>query len=451
MAGDLIIPRCEVFWDDINLTHYKDSANWPGVDGPQPLVYDVRVSLQESSQTPNGSMKWNPSGRAFAIYEELIKTKYDKTITVRFYYLTGKSITFSFVWAGQVENYGKDMSIEVKLASELDGLILSSIRSVSQSDDVGISMKSAISELEKLYGIGGLNLIQFHPAADKDLDKPKLKSNYSEGSTFSGAIENMAEQNGNLAFLHNLKQGEGSPGTGAGIVLLPPYTWEGKSDSKATIIFPNSKQQFPDPKTRYGYFLGPAIITSLVKTSEWAPPQKNQTYTLNSQPRVQTPESPSGGMANPTATQTQDTQTRTRQRGSGGASGSSGGAARPGMRLERNEEGEKKKLMLQEERTAKLTASLLMCPALTGIKPCDIVFIPNFSGTYIDDWIVTAVEYEQSNGGVTVSIQAARKYGMGSSMHEPNGKLALDKAKSIGLVGEKASVDYWVNYAWFLE
>jgi hypothetical protein len=433
MAGDLIIPRCEVYWGDVNLTSYKDSANWPGVDGPQPLVYDVRVSIQESSQTPSGSMKWNPSGRAFSVYENLIKTNYDKTITVRYYYLTGKSITFAFVWAGQVENYGNDMSIEVKLASELDGLVLSSIRSVSQADDAGISMKSAISELEKLYGVDGMNLLGYYPGVEKDLEKVKVKSNYSEGSTFAAALENIGEQNGNLSFLHNLVQTGGS-GTGTGIVLFPPYSWEAAAN-KATIQFPETTMQNPNPALRYGYFLGPAIINTITKTSEWAPPQKTQTYTLNTRQKVQTEEAPRGNMPNPTRTQDEDNSTRKNQKKEGGASGTTGSASRPGMRLEKNEDGEKKKLMLQEERLSKLSTSMPMCPMFTGIKPHDILFIPNFSGTYIEDWIVTAVEYEQSNGGVNVNIQ------------EANGKVASEVVKDV-LIGEKATLENWVEYGW---
>lgn len=447
MAGDLIIPRCEVYWDDVNLTSYPESLNWPGVDGPQPLVYDVRVSIQESNQTPSGSMKWNPSGRAFSIYEELVKTKYDKTITIRYYYLTGKSITFTFVWAGQIENYGLNMGIEVKLASELDGLILSSIRSIAQADDNGISMKSAISGLEALYGVDGMNLVSYYPGVESDLDKVKVKSNYSEGSTFATSLENIGGQNGNLAFLHNLKQTGGSD-TGTGIVLFPPYSWEAVTNLP-TVVFPQRDLQNPDPKVRYGYFLGPAIIDTITKTSEWAPPQKTQTYTLNVSQKVQTADAPKGNMANPTQPQALDTRSRNNQRSSGGASGTSGSASRPGARLEMNEDGERKKLLLQEERTAKLSATMFMCPMFTGVKPHDILFIPNFSGTYIEDWIVTAVEYEQSSGGVNLNIQAARKYGMGNLMHKANGKLAEGSIKDF-LVGEKATLENWVDYAWNL-
>lgn len=459
MAGDLLIPRCEVFWGDINLTSYEKAKEWPGSKGPQPLVYDVKVSLQESGQTPKGSMKWLPSGVAFKAYEEILEANFDKTIVVRFFYTTGLSIAFEFVWAGQSENHGIDMSIEVKLASEIDGLIMSNLRSVAQSDDQGISMKSAIEQLEKLYGVDGFNLIRYYGEVSKELEKVKVKSNYAEGTTFASALENIAEQNGNLVFINNIKNDE-SPGSS--LVLFPPYTWEGSTYSGGEVK-PNpsapvsvkilsgpasgGSQSTIDPTTRYGYFIGPGIINSMTKTSEWTPPQSTKTYTLNTQAKVQPRNPSSAGQPSPTRQQQTARDSQQQAASSSGASGTANSRARPGMRLIANEEGEKKKLLIQQERTASLSASVFMCPALTGVKPCDILFVPNYAGTYIEDWIVTSVEYEQTNGGVVLNIQAARQFGMGNAMHESNAKFAQDSVKGT-LTGEGATIENWVKYAW---
>jgi hypothetical protein len=401
-------------------------------------------------------MKWNPTGKAFLVYEELIKKNYDKTITVRFYYLTGKSITFAFVWAGQTENYGQDMSIEVKLASELDGLILPNIKSIAQSDEKGVSIKTAVAELEKFYGVDGLNLVQYYPGVEKDLQKPLIKSNYSEGSSFSAAIENVAQQNGNLVFMHNIKQ-PGSKGTGTGMVFYPPYTWEGSTYSggdikpnpgaPVSVGIADPTSQYPDPLKRYGFFLGPAIINTITKTSEWAPPQVTQTFTINSQQKVQAKENSDRSLPRPSGADTDEKENRRQASRTGGASGTSGSAARPNMRMEENEEGEKKKLVSQEERTAKLSASLFMCPALTGIKPCDIIFLPSYSGSYIEDWIVTSVEYEQSDGGVNLNIQAGRKFAMGDPMHQSNAWIFKEVGTGF-LFGEGGTIENWVTYAW---
>jgi len=446
MAGDLLIPRCEVYWGDINLTAYPESAQWPGVDGPQPLVYDVKVSLQESGQTPSGSMKWNPSGLAFQAYEKILPENYDKTIIVRYYYTNGRSIAFSFVWAGQTENYGRDMSMDVKMSSELDGLIMSNIKSVAQAEEKGIPMKTAIAETEKFYGVDGFNLVKYYPKVEEDLAKVKVKSNYSDGSTFAAALGNIAEQNGNIVFLHNIIT-ESRAQMESGAILFPPYTWEGSSASLSVDFLPFSAQG-PDPVKRYGYFLGPSIINTITKTSEWNPPQRTQTYTLGSQAKVQPKTVPPAGQPQPTVQQSGAQTTANAAAKTAGASGTHGSRSRPGMRLEGNEEGEKKKLLIQEERTAKLSAALFMCPALTCIKPCDIVFIPNYAGTYMEDWIVTSVEYEQTSGGVNLNIQAARQFGMGNLMNEENGKQWLELATKLGLVGTSGTLENWVKYAW---
>jgi hypothetical protein len=89
-----------------------------------------------------------------------------------------------------------------------------------------------------------------------------------------------------------------------------------------------------------------------------------------------------------------------------------------------------------------------MCPALTGVKPNDVVFIPNFSGTFIEDWIVNGIEYTQTDGGVEVSIQASRQYGLGNLMNKALGESWLGKAKEKNLVGSTGTLESWHNYAW---
>jgi hypothetical protein len=92
----------------------------------------------------------------------------------------------------------------------------------------------------------------------------------------------------------------------------------------------------------------------------------------------------------------------------------------------------------------------LMIPALVGIKPYDIVYIPSFKGDYIEDWIVDSVGYDQNNGNVSISVQAKRSLGLGTPMN----KKAADKFKGIaeglGLIGPNATLEAWERYAWTL-
>jgi hypothetical protein len=145
MASNLIIPRCEVFWGSDNLMLYQ----LPGGQEGQPLVYDISVDLQDTGNSPTGSFNWNPTGPAMAVYEKFIgdANKMKEQITIRYFYANGKSIAFVFVWSGQEISYGVDMTISVKLRSELDGVINAGLRSYAQAYDKPADAQSAISKL----------------------------------------------------------------------------------------------------------------------------------------------------------------------------------------------------------------------------------------------------------------------------------------------------------------
>ena len=91
-----------------------------------------------------------------------------------------------------------------------------------------------------------------------------------------------------------------------------------------------------------------------------------------------------------------------------------------------------------------------MCPLLVGIKPNDIVFVPSLSGKYIEDWIVQDVSYTQSNGNVTVNLNATRIIGTGTPMQETIGENFKKIAKDKKLIGPDASLESWEKYAWGL-
>jgi len=486
MGGDLLIPRCEVYWGDENITFFKGAEKWPGSDGPQPLVYNVKVNIHEEGQTPSGSMSWNPSALAYKEYERLVKEKYDKTIVIKYYYPGGPAVAFSFVWAGQTESYGRNMDITVRLYSELDGLTEGYIKSFATVGE-GVTLLSALRDLEQLYGIrvalnrlypnGGFKTIIFTAdGVGEELGKVKVLSNYSEGTTFSQSVENIVGQNGNIAFFHNLMGRLSPEGNGytssdlPGVVIFPPYSWLGKKLKNGNLVeIGYSKEDYGNlvsyrprtPKTnsyayparRAGYFLGPAMIDSMTKTSEWSPGQKTRRNTRSTNPKVQrfeVTEDETGFQFK--SIQDVKNQVAQNAKNANGAGGTYGSMSRPGMRLEGNEAGEFKKLLLQKERTARLSANLFMCPALTGIKPCDIIFIPNYSGGSMEDWIVNSVEYEQSDGGVNLSIQASRTYGLGTFMNPQIGKNWLFVAvNTLGLVGKYGSIENWVRYAWSLD
>ena len=445
MASSLRIPRVEVFWGDYNLTCYSGGDVSPSDPMfSQPLVYNVSCNLTESGQTPTGSMNWNPSGAAYKIYEKLVTKYSDRIITIRFYYLDGRSISFAFVWAGQGESYGQNMDIRVILSSELDGLINGNIKSTSQVNEQGISMSSAILELQASFGIERYGIIGYTAKVKEDLGKVKVQSNYSVGQRFQEAVSSLAENNGNLVFLNNVVSTKDTSQPAAKCIFFTPYMWD--KDTPIQELSPT--EQFPDPKVRYGYFLGPCMIETIIKNSQWQPAQKRQTLTSNVRQQLQPSQPPKQGTQINAQPQQAVVANATANRNTPGSSGVANSSSRTQMRLSDNEDGENKKELLQQEHQCRLTTTLFMCPAVTGIKPYDILFIPNYSGTFMEDWIVTSTEYTQTDGGVNISVQASRKFALGEFMNPAQGNVWQEKAKSYGLVGDNCSLTNWMNYAW---
>ena len=93
----------------------------------------------------------------------------------------------------------------------------------------------------------------------------------------------------------------------------------------------------------------------------------------------------------------------------------------------------------------------MLTPVLVGIKPYDILYIPSFKGDFIEDWQVTSVSYDQSDGNVSVSVNAGRKAGTSDPMVASQADKFKALAKSLNLVGPNATLDAWDSYAWGLQ
>ena len=128
--ANLIIPRVRVIWGDVNLTSYTGGGGAPEVFSTEgekgaPIVYDISVNISAEGDGPTAEMKWDPTAKGFAAYEYFVQNPefMKKQISVEFFYPKGKKIVFMFVWAGQTINYGNDMTVTVKMISELGGQI----------------------------------------------------------------------------------------------------------------------------------------------------------------------------------------------------------------------------------------------------------------------------------------------------------------------------------------
>lgn len=436
MSGNLIIPRVEVFWGDYCLTG-STTSNGSVIDPDLlPLVYNVKVSLQGTDQAPTGSMRWNPVGPAVEIYEKFLldPEQMKKQIVVRFFYANGKSVSFVFVWAGQKDIYGKEMGVEVALRSELQGVVNPTLRSAAQTNNQGgTSLINALQKLEKQFDVDKFQLFTWSEVAKKSGEKEKIEQAYAQDISFGPAAANLIKQGGYVPFPNNIGK--------AGIAIFAPYSWEGSKTETVMKGWEIPVQENPDPAKRYGYLIGPSVVKGMERTTEWPPPQQTNVKQPVSQPIAQKRLKKDQR----TALQQQAAQT---QGTTSAPQGPGAPATSPGVKFVQGKDVPIKLEALNKEGQSKISISTFMTPVIVGVKPHDILFVPSLAGTYIQDWVVKEVEYNQTDGGVDVSITGTRPYGIGEAMNQPVADQFLSYAKSLKLVAPDGTLEAWQSYAW---
>lgn len=446
MAGNLIIPRVEVYWGKVNLTSYNGDGNYPK---GEPLVYKVECTMPREADNPSGSMMWVPTAGAYDVYEELLKNNADDQIVMTFGYLGKKKISMVWIWGGNQYTYGNSMALRVTLLSELSGLVNSTIRSVANNADESMAMQSAIKKTEKLFAVEKFKLIRYTEDAQRDLEGNNIFNQYTRDTTFVSAINNIVKENGNYVYSTNIVSdkvtSDTSPITGrtetaSKLVVFTPFQYDGKAD---VVLDGQSVRysEFFDPTKRYGYLIGPSIINTMERTFRWSAPQQMQAPTPN---KTATPskKKKQGGTIAPVETQV------SRSEGIGAVRNTALASPNPGISVALDAVGPGKQIFQQQEAAAQLSFNTFLVPALVGIKPYDIIYIPKLNPDGVDDiedWIVNTVDYNQTDGGVDISVTASRTYGIPSTlMSQPSGQKFLEKAKTL------STLEKWEEYAWII-
>jgi hypothetical protein len=446
MAGNLIIPRVEVYWGSVNLTSYNGTGNYPK---GEPLVYKVECTLPKESDNPSGSMMWAPTAGAYEVYEDLLKNHADDQIVTTFGYLGKKKVSMVWIWGGNQYTYGNSMALRVTLLSELSGLINATVRSVSNNADKSMTMQSAIKTTEKLFAVDKFKLVQYTADAQKDLQSNKILNQYTRDTTFVSAINNIVKENGNYVFSTNIVSDKvvsdtspitGRTDTASKLVVFTPFQYDGKKD---VVLDGQSRgyNDYPDPTKRYGYLLGPSLINTMERTFRWSPPQQLQMPTPRKAANPGKDQKGKGKKA-PVETQVK------RSEGKGAVRHTALAAPNPGISVAKDTVGPDKQIYQQQEAAAQLSFSTFLVPALVGIKPYDIIYIPSLNPQGpedIEDWIVNTVDYNQTDGGVDISVTASRTYGIPSTLMSPaSGDKFLKKAQTL------TTLEKWEEYAWVL-
>jgi hypothetical protein len=427
----LIVPQVTVMWGGTNLSEYE----LPNATQAEPLVYNVSVECGSDNQWPTGSMEWNPSGPAFEVYEKLVTSNQDDQIVVTYgyhNYANGPYVQFYFQYGGSTIQWGAEMKVTVSLHCKSSAKSAASRQSVSidkaeKFKDKGVDMKQMIDDVNKTYSSSPQ--IKWTQCAEKDATEVKAKRVQFKDQTNGSFNQNVQKQLGNTMLLSNIN----SPG-----VQIPyaPYTWESQKGCGSV----EQPGRTPDPTKRYGYILGPGIVTSFERKMEYTPP------TQDKDPVAAQPSNPPGskkGGSTESKGLPKD-QKEAQQPPKKAVQNQSSPSNVKGVQYSENPNGPQKQVAMNEEEGVKMTADVFMCPAIVGIKPQDIVFIPSLkSGSdLIEDYKVTSVSYKQDGGTVGVSIQGTRSFKLSKPMNPQASQPFLEKAQSLD------TLEAWEKYAW---
>jgi len=427
MTGNLIIPRVRLDWGDTNLTAYDGDGEWPQGD---PLVFGITMTLPEDKSLPTGSFQWNPSGPAFKVYESFITDRISEPITIRFYYANGKGFTFttSWVFAGQNISYGNNMSIQIKVTSANAGQINSNQRATTSAPDSPITHKQAIEDLTGKFKLTDKVKIQYEKVAEEYLSTATLNSFYSNSQNYSSTLGNLVWSTGHILTANVINE--------PSLLITKPLAAGG------SVILDGSQETEVDPTKKYGYILGPAIIDTISRDTQFTPPQQtaggnpNSTALATDTSSAQNPAPTQPLSSTPVPVQNLSTSTTP----STAPQGTSSSASTPGVSNADNPQGSANQNAQTAQNQQSMTTSCFMAPVLTGIKPSDVVYIPSLNGDYIEDWDVKTVTYTQTDGGVTMSINGTRTFNLGTLMVENS--WVREKVKSL------QTLEDWENYAW---
>lgn len=434
MAGVLINPQVQVKWGDRNLSAY----NLPNSDGPQAIVFNTKVDLP-GENWPTGSFQWNPSGPAFDVYQECITDGKDDEILIRFYYVNGPFVLFKFQFNGTNISYGTDMTIEILLTTR-QGPKSSAVRASAMTDYTdgrfnakGKDLYVATQDIEKAFG-KPVPLL-WSQMAKEEAKKIFLASWQYKDQTYGAEILNMATQAGMKIAPNNIA----SDGQAA---VFPPLTKEGKEGVDSVQFPPKAGGQIK-AEQRYGYIIGPTIITSFQRSMEY--PSQTQGQDAITQPTgtpnaKQAPKPPGSQSLKAQEDQTQAAKDATKN----SVANPSSPTVVKQNKFTKNDVGPENQQLLQQEGEVKFQAQFFMCPALVGMKPQDVIYIPSLKlgDSLMEDYKVGSVSYAQDGAMVSLSVNASRVAGLDKPMNQTAAEKFIKRADTL------KTIEDWTNYAW---
>ena len=317
--------------------------------------------------------------------------------------MIGQYIIFKLQNKGSSINYGTEMSIETLLTTK-EGPKSSAARASAMKDYTegafgakGKDLYAATKDIEKAFG-EPVPLL-WSQSAKLDAKKIFLASWQYKDQTYGAEVLNMATQAGQKITTSNIN----SSGEAA---IFNPFSKEGK-EKKDTVQFPVKAGEQIKAEQRYGYLLGPGLITTFQRTMEYPSQTKGQdaiTQPTGTPNKKNAPKPPGSQELKAQDDQTQGNADATKK----SVVDPSSPTVVKGVKKTKDEVSPENQQLMQQEEGIKFQAQMFMCPALVGIKPQDILYVPSLlvGDALIEDYKVQSVYYAHDGALVSVSVNA---------------------------------------------
>ena len=428
--GQLIQPFVTVTWGGINLSSYDDGGGQRVA-----MAQNVRLGLNKKDSAPECQFEIYATPAGFKLFKE-VKDKIDQPFEVVFGYPNSSSqIKQKFRFAGVELTTGLEPKIMISGVSVVKGCWTDSRINFTMEKE--ISLKEFPDFLKKQVGDCAKELkIEFDPKsqAAEDAAKIKIKLNQIKNRTPHVILTNILRAQG-------MEISVGDSAFNGDLTISYPLTYRGEPERAQPKVI--TKVDGAQPGERKVFIVGPTLMISIKRSQKFnigssakAPGANINNPVVNEtdadkvpQPQDAKPqteavetegEAPTVGSSNPSDSQTATTET----------SGN-----------EKDAQAELARII-----TSTVTADFPMLPYIVGIKPRDIIVIPSLRGpgSYLEDWEVTNVSYEQSDSGqVNLSVTGQRPY-IGEEPMIDGGT----QAKVRGVISQLTTAEAWADFYW---
>lgn len=410
-VGKLLQPLVKLKWGDLDLTEYA-----AGGMRPQPIFYNVRVSLEKTSSAPTLEFNFSPSPPAFQAFLECKNDRIDQPITVELGYAQGDTFSLKFYYAGCSFATGHEMDVTVYGVSPTKGAWTNNRINFTMEKEVPLKDFPALVK-EKCGEACKDIKFEFAGKAKDDAAKIQIKHAVIN-QTPHRAIVDIARANGMLTSINP----EGS--------LVIHYSYNYKDEKEKDKPNDPAKPKY-DGVIRNIYIAGPGLLNTFRREQRFQ--VGNTTFDLDS--AFTSPVAFEQDNAKIVQTTTKSGASASTPPKTAATSGQSQPSyAQSGTKKTADSLKEARAAWAQQSQTTG-AGNFFMVPYLVGIKPRDFLCIPSLNpdDPYFEDWIIESVSYEQKDeGGVEISVSCTRPFpGEGLILAEKDAKTVEDLLKTL--------------------